>query len=159
MPRGLLGRPDIEADDRSIFERLEAADADALRGTTQVEAFAILYEHEPTGRLGEPVAWPPLHVIVNQALQGMKANGWAPAILLAQPSTPGLKRQLRKGTEIADGAGLTHAGHNDILAQMLAQVVILNPLLHGTPFVQWRAIAVRGDSVALGFNVVAIVAI
>jgi hypothetical protein len=158
MPRGLLGRTHIGADEPSIFAHLEAAGADTLRGTTKVEAFAILYEHDPTGRVGEPVPWPPLHQIVNQALQGMKANGWAPSMLLAYPSTPGAKRQLHAGTEIADGAGLTHAGHNGILARMLEPLVILNPSLQFNPFVDWRALAVRGDSVALGFNVVAIIA-
>jgi len=153
MLRGLLHRAGSGAAERSIFEHLEAADGNTLRRTKQLVAFAVLYEHEPRGRLGEPVAWPPLHVIVNGALQGMKSRGWAPAILMAHPSTPGVKRQLRQGTEVADGAGLTHAGHNAILAQMLAPIVDVNPI------VDWRAMAVSGDSVALGANVVAIVAI
>ncbi|HSL97221.1 MAG TPA: hypothetical protein VK831_01495 [Candidatus Deferrimicrobiaceae bacterium] len=153
MLRGLLHRTDAGAAERSIFEHLEAADADTLRGTTQLVAFGILYEHEPRGRIGESVPWPPLHVIVNGALQGMKGRGWAPAILMAHPSTPGAKRQLRQGVEIADGAGLTHTGHNALLARMLAPIVDVNPR------VDWRAMAGSGDSLALGANVVAIVAI
>lgn len=138
---------------RLILVRMATADRETLRRAKYVKAAALLHEHDPQGRGGEPVPWPPLPRLVNSILEGLQADGLVPRWLSAEDDTAIVRRQLRAGIEIGPGCGLTSDGYYRLVAGMLAEAVDVSPLT------DWTAFGARGDSIALGFHVLGLIVV
>lgn len=130
----------------SLFEKLQKAGPNSLSGTRQILAVAVLYEN-PRG-----IALPEKQELAGMLVVQYQRPEWIPANLSVEADTPVVARQLIRGVEISDGAGLDTAGSNRILSGMLAGVV--NP----TEARDAAAMAFFGNSIGLGDTFFAVVA-
>lgn len=137
----------MEGTKQSVKERLKDmmrdADGDTLQGSGKIVAVAILYE----GGIATP---PPKERLAAMLVDQYKNPGWIPPNLSVGGETVVVMRQLIRGEEISEGAGLDSAGSNAALASMLADEL--------SDVAGCSAIVFSGNSPALGQTFFAVVA-
>jgi hypothetical protein len=129
-----------------IREMLRKAGPETLQSRNTIIAVAILYENRRN------IAPPEKHMLAEILIEQYKRPGWIPRILSVDLDTPVVARQLVRGQEISEDAGLDTAGYNRLLAEMLADLVDPREVDEAS------AIGFSGENDALGWVVFAVLA-
>jgi hypothetical protein len=118
-----------------LFE--ESAAAGCIQGNT-IEAIAIIYEHSPQGRFGEPVAMPPKRQLAQMFIDSHKQAG------LIDHTVSLSSNALVEMRKLKSGESKEIKSINDSLASILGEQLL------GKELSNYAAISLNGDTVAFG---------